>query len=145
MLFRSPLLSMATHISWKQVAPSFKDCDLFGQATTLNIGREAKHKTTTGACLSIVFVMAVMAVTAIEWVNYSSRADPTTTLDTKYVNDYQKIDLNAENFRPVVIFSGFDDQFIPSDQLKRYFSVYWKKDIWTLTSAGENSVKSVAF
>ena len=117
---------------WKApLQPHWLDFDLFSQPINLTVNGNSSHRSYPGLVFSVLFLMALVSITAIEIIKYIDRAEPTTTSDNRTVKVYEKISLKDNGFIPAVLFYTNNDKTIEYDDLSKYYTVSWRKDIWT--------------
>ena len=126
---------------WKvPLQPHWLDFDLFSQPINLTVNGNSSHRSYPGLVFSALFLMALVSITAIEIIKYIDRAEPTTTSDNRTVKVYEKISLKDNGFIPAVLFYTNDDRTIEYDDLHKYYTVSWRKDIWTYKVGGRTDL-----
>ena len=112
------------------------DYDMFSQPIQFNVDGKINHRTYSGLILSILFSVAVMSISIIEFVKYLGRDAPTTTMDNRTVKVYERIHLRDSGFIPALLFFTKDDVSIQANEISQYFTVSWKKSIWNIKDTG---------
>ena len=126
---------------WKStLQPHWLDFDLFSQPINLNVNGNTSHRSYPGLVLSVCFFMALVSITTIEMIKYIDRAEPTTTMDNRIVKVYERINLKDNGFIPAVLFYTNNDKTIEYDDLSKYYTVSWRKDIWTNKVGGRTDL-----
>ena len=108
------------------------DYDMFSQPIQFNINGKKNHRTYTGLILSVIFSVAVMSISMIEFLKYLGRDAPTTTMDNRTVKVYEKINLRDSDFIPALLFYTGGDVSIQANEISQYYTISWKKSIWEI-------------
>ena len=108
------------------------DYDMFSQPIQFNINGKKNHRTYSGLILSVIFILAVMSISMIEFLKYLGRDAPTTTMDNRTVKVYEKINLRDSDFIPALLFYTGGDVSIQANEISQYYTISWKKSIWEI-------------
>lgn len=119
-----------------------RDLDIFGTPTTLNFAGEQRQKSLLGSTATVIFVVAMVAITMIEILNYIDKLDPTTTTNNRLLQEYGKIDLQAANFVPAILFFNLNDDSMEVNEINKHYTVIWRKDIWLLKETSDLTKKA---
>ena len=121
------------------------DYDMFSQPIQFNVDGKINHRTYSGLILSVLFSLAVVSISMIEFVKYLGRDAPTTTMDNRTVKVYKRIHLKDSGFIPALLFYTENDVSILANEISQYYTVSWKKSIWEIKDTGASGALEYFF
>jgi len=78
----------------------YKQLDLFAGPVPLNVGGDEHFKTGTRATLTLIYLAAILAITAQQFISYFDTENPTTSIQGYSTESYPQIDLFKEKLIP---------------------------------------------